>query len=118
MRRCAIISINVFLRVQDGYRRRRPFWSRESWRRYLTASLLPFCAFAIMAAMAVAVDLKLPITGDGGSFARGMWVAGMLIFMLLGAAGLVIAVEWLHQGEPSRQFVLPSWLVRQHDKTA
>jgi hypothetical protein len=60
----------------------------------------------------------LPIVGAPHSSARGVWIAGMLFFMLAGAGGLVTAVEWLAGGEASRQFTWPHWLGGRRDEAA
>ena len=36
-------SIDMLLWTRAGYLRRRPHWTRESWRRYLTACVVPIC---------------------------------------------------------------------------
>jgi hypothetical protein len=104
------ISIDILLRARAGYLRRRPYWTPDSWRRYLKACSVPVGALVIMVLMMAALEWRLPIVGASRSTTRGFWAAGTLVFMVLGAGGLVSAIEWLNQGDPSRQFALPRWL--------
>lgn len=99
-------------RIQEGYRRRRPYWTADSWRRYLLACTIPLGAFAMMIAIAVAIDMKLPVVGASRSALRTVWVSGILLGLLVGGVGLSVVVGWLTDGEPSRQFSLPRWLTR------
>jgi len=100
-----ILGALVF-RAHAGYVRRRPYWTPASWRGYLAACVLALGALLISVGMMVAIEWRLPIAGASNSSARGAWAAGMMGFMVVGVIGLVIAVEWLADGEPSRQFGL------------
>jgi len=60
--------------------------------------------------MMTALEWRLPLVGASRSTVRGFWAAGILFFMVIGAGGLVSAIEWLNEGDPSRQFALPKWL--------
>lgn len=104
--------LDLSLNARTGYLRRRPHWTRKSWRRYLIACALPAGAIAVFVSMMVAVEQRLPIVGPPGSTARGLWILAMMTFMLVGVGGLVAAIAWLGQGEPSRQFPWPRWLAR------
>lgn len=97
-------------RIYAGYRRRRPHWTADSWRRYLLACTVPLGAFAMMIAIAVAIDMKLPFVGASRTALRAAWVSGILLGLLVGGVGLSVVVGWLNEGEPSRQFSLPRWL--------
>ena len=112
------ISIDILLRARAGYLRRRPYWTPDSWRRYLKACSVPVGGFVIMVFMMAALESRLPIVGASRSTARGFWAAGALVFMFIGTGGLVSAIEWLNQGDPSRQFALPRWLTLGRGKTA
>src|SRR6266545_4135958 len=111
------ISIDILLRARAGYLRRRPYWTRDSWRRYLKACSVPVGALVILVCMMAALEWRLPIVGAARSTVRGVWAVGTLVFMLIGAGGLVTVIEWLAQGDPSRQFALPRWLTRGRSKT-
>ena len=108
----AIILIDLLLTAREGYRHRRPYWTADSWRRYLTACAVPVGALVILAGMLAALEFRHPWIGPPRSTTRGIWVAGSLVCMLIGAGGLAIAIAWLAQGEPTRQFNWPRWLVR------
>ena len=112
------ISIPILLRARAGYVRRRPYWTPDSWRRYFKACSVPVGALVIVVLMMAALEWRLPIVGGSYSTARSFWAAGTLVFMVIGAGGLVSVIEWLHQGEPSRQFALPSWLTLGRGKPA
>lgn len=113
----AYILGDMVLRARAGYLRRRPYWTPDSWRRYLTACSVPVGALVIVVLMMVAFEYRLPIVGAGRSIARGFWAAGILFFMVIGTAGIVFAIEWLNEGDPSRQFALPRWLTLGRGKT-
>lgn len=104
------ISIALLLRARAGYLRRRPYWTPDSWRRYLKISLVPVGALVIMVLMMVAFEWRLPVVGASRSTTRGLWAAGTLVFMVTGTGGLVSAIEWLNYGDPSRPCALPRWL--------
>jgi hypothetical protein len=104
--------IGLVLQICAGYQRRRLYWTRESWRRYLIASSIPVAALLIFAAGEVAFELRLPIVGAARSTTRELWIAGMVLLMLIGAAGLGGMVSWLAVGDASRQFEWPPWLRR------
>ena len=106
----AYIAIDLVLRAREGYLRRRPHWTRESWRGYRKLCLIPAGAFLVMAAMMTAIELRLPIVGASRSMPRMLWVLGTVLFMLVFAVGLIMVIERLREGEPSRQFEWPRWL--------
>jgi hypothetical protein len=108
----AYISIDLCLRARAGYLRRRSYWTPESWRRYLTACLIPTGALLILVCMLVALDWRLPILGAARSTTRSIWAMGTVVFLLIGAGGLVAAIESLFNGDPSQQFAWPRWLTR------
>lgn len=109
----AYYLIVIFLHVRTGYRRRQPHWTGESWRRYLTAAVIPFLALVGVFAMAAAVDWKLPIAGASRSPLRGVWVGAMMVLMLFAIVGITLVVSWLRDGDPARQFEWPRWLRRE-----
>lgn len=99
-------------RAREGYVRRRPHWSAESWKRYLRACLVPIGALIMVAASLVALEMKLPIVGASRSALRTVWATGMAVFLILGGFGMAVVVGWLTDGEASEQFALPRWLSR------
>jgi hypothetical protein len=104
------LSIDIVLSARAGYLRRRPYWTPDSWRRYLKACSVPVGALVIVVFMMTALEWKLPLVGASRSTVRGLWAAGILVFMLIGAVGLTSTIGWLNEGDPSRQFALPRWL--------
>jgi hypothetical protein len=112
------ILVDLLLRARSGYLRRRPHWTPESWRRYLMACSVPAGALLIIVAMLTAHELRLPIVGAAHSTARSVWAAGLVVCLVIGGGGLVAAIDWLAEGDASRQFVLPRWLSRGRDQTA
>lgn len=103
------IGIALVLRARAGYLRRRPYWTQESWRRYLTACTIPVGALVIVACFLVALEWRLPILGAAYSTTRSIWAAASIVFMVIGALGVVAAIEWLAKGDPSRPFAWPHW---------
>jgi hypothetical protein len=112
------ISIAILLRARAGYLRRRPYWTADSWRRYLRICLVPVSALVIMVFMMTALEWRLPFVGVSRSTTRGLWVASTVVFMVIGTGGLVSAIEWLNLGDPSRQCALPRWLTLGRGKSA
>jgi hypothetical protein len=100
----AYIVGSLLLQAHAGYRRRLPYWTRESWRRFLTFCAMSGAALAICIGMAAAVDARLPIVGAAYSTMRSIWVLVMMAFMIAGAGGLTSAVFWLSDGDESAQF--------------
>jgi len=119
VRRVALgyLLVDWVLQARSGYLRRRPYWTRESWRQYLFACSVFAGAIAIMFAMTLAVDWHVPIAGAARSVTRFAWVGVALVFMFIGAVGLASAVHWLTHGDPSRQFELPRWVGGRHESS-
>lgn len=105
-----IIGLGLVLHAFAGYRRRRQFWTADSWRRYLLMTAIPLAAFGGMITMMALVEWGHPIAGAARSTARSIWVGGIVAFMLVGAGGLVLVIQWLHDGEASHPFPLRPWL--------
>jgi hypothetical protein len=106
----AYILIDLLLRVRAGIVRRSPYWTRDSWRRYLLACTVPVVSLIMMVLMMIALERRLPFVGASQTPARAVSATVMLVFMLVGAIGTVMVIEWLHDGDPSRQFAIPRWL--------
>jgi len=89
-----------------GYQRRRPYWTAESWRRYLRLSALPVLALILLFGEMTVFDSgpNRTIFGAPGSTLREIWILIDLGLMAFGAIGLVVAITWLRSGEPSNQF--------------
>jgi hypothetical protein len=112
------IACEVAFRAWSGYVRRRRYWTSESWRRYLTACAVPVISLGMLVFMLFALEWRLPFIGARRSTARGVFAAVSMIFMIVGSVGLVTVIEWLHEGDPSGSFTLPSWLRRRRPHIA
>jgi hypothetical protein len=102
-----VILIDMLLTAREGYRRRRPYWTADSWRRYLAACAVPVGALVILACMLAALDYRHPWVGAARSTTRAIWAAIMTVLIVIGGGGLAIAVQWLALGDPTRQFNWP-----------
>ena len=98
------LTLDIVLMARAGYLRRRPYWTAESWRRYLAScAIYPFALLAPLG-IAVAVDLKLAVVGAPGSLLRAAWIGAALVGLLVGAWGLVRAISCLTEGDPAQPF--------------
>lgn len=101
------IVLDFLLMARTGYRRRRAHWTRDSWRRFFAVCAIPVGALLILAWMLAALEWRLPIVGAARSSVRALWAAGSIVLLLIGAGGFAVAIGWLAEGEPSRQFTWP-----------
>ena len=106
------ITAPLILRTRMGYVRRRPHWTAQSWRRFLLVCSIPITALLMLVAMLFALEWRLPIVGARQSMTRSIWATASVVFMLVGAGGLAIAISWFADGEPSGQLQWPKWLAR------
>jgi len=98
------------LRVRTGYRRRRPYWTRESWVRYLRLAAMPVAAVAVVLFMST--DSGMRLMGSPQSTTRGVWIVILMALLILGGVGLPIAVDWMERGAASEQFTRTRWFQR------
>ena len=108
------MTIWFSLRIRMGCRRRRPYWTRESWLRYLRLAAMPVAATIFVLAMST--ERAIRMMGPAQSTTRGVSAAVLVLLLLLGAFGLATAVDWLTRGEPSDQFTRRSWIPRRRSK--
>jgi hypothetical protein len=101
--------------VRKGFLLRRPYWTRESWMRYLRLAAIPVAAIAVVLYLS-SFDSLPPVFGPRGSATRRFFVIAMVLLLLFGAGGLAVAVNWLTDGEPSQQFTRTRWFQRQRPK--
>ena len=89
-----------------GYQRRRPYWTAESWRRYLRLTAMPVFVLILFFAELALFDVKAirPVFGAPHSGLRTVWILIDFALMGFGAIGLAVAIGWLERGEPSEQF--------------
>ena len=98
------VQLYLVLTVLAGYRRRRPYWTRESWQQYLRACALPFGAVVLGLGLVAAQDYHLLVVGASKSTLRLVWAAALLVLMFGGVWRLTNALGWLTDGDPSQQF--------------
>jgi hypothetical protein len=104
------IGIRLIVRARAGYVRRRPYWTAESWRRYLIACSVPAGALLILVCMLAGLEWRPTMFGAARSATRSAWGAVTVVFMIIGAGGLAVAIESLATGDPTRQLRWPRWL--------
>ncbi len=107
------IPILLGLRIRKGYLLRRQHWTRESWLRYLRLAWVPVAAIVVFFALVLMFDHGPRVFGSPGSPTRRTFIAVALALMAFGASGLMKAVNWLADGEPSQQFTRTRWFQRQ-----
>jgi hypothetical protein len=102
------------LRIRTGYRRRRPYWTRESWLRYLRLIAMPAAATIFVLGMSTETGLRM--LGPARSTTRNVSAVVLVVLLLFGALGLARAVDWLMEGPPPDQFTRRSWMPRRRSK--
>jgi hypothetical protein len=105
------MTIAFAVRVRAGYLRRKPYWTRDSWLRYLRLAVMPLIALAVVLYLS-SFDMSSNALGAPRSATRTVVAVSVVIAMLVGAFGLVAAVDWLGKGEPSEQFTRTRWFQR------
>lgn len=106
------VAIWIGLKIRTGYRRRRSHWTRQSWVRYLRLAVMPVVALALVLYWS-SFDFSTHTFGAPESATRLVWVGLMLSMMILGALGVIVAIDWMERGEPSTQFTRTRWFQRQ-----
>lgn len=106
----ATSTIWLGLTFRAGYLRRRPYWTRDSWLRYARLASLPMVAILFVLIMSTESGMRL--MGEARSTTRALWALALVILLILGATGIVVALEWLRKGDPSVQFTRSGWLSR------
>ena len=98
--------------IRRGYLRRRPYWTRESWIRYLRLAAMPVGVVALFFALVLANDYQPEVFGGRDSTLRLMSAFFDIALMFVGVIGIVMAIGWLTDGEPSAQFTRTRWFRR------
>lgn len=102
-----IIGVIGVRSLRDGYRRRRPHWSRGSWLRFGATSGIGL-ALALAPAMAEIGRAAGWFSRDGLTRNQlGGWIVAMLIVMCVGAGLLGASLSWFAKGPPEKPF--PRW---------
>ena len=99
------------VKIRSGYRRRRPYWTHESWLRYLRLAVMPVAALVLVLLLS-SIDPASSVMGAPRSPTRIVWLVIMLAMMILGVSGFTAAVDWMEKGEPSEQFRRTRWFQR------
>ena len=108
------ITIWFGLRIRSGYRRRRPYWTRDSWLRYLRLAAMPVAATIFVLVMST--ERAIRMMGAARSTTRSVSALVLVLLLLFGALGLARAVDWLMEGAPSDQFTRTGWMGRRRSK--
>lgn len=105
------VPVWLAFRIRAGYLRRKPYWTRDSWLRYLRLAVMPVVALALFLYMS-SFDTSSNSLGAPHSTTRAVVAVALVAMMLLGVFGLIAAVDWLAKGEPSEQFTRTRWFQR------
>jgi hypothetical protein len=100
------------LTIRDGYLRRKPYWTRDSWLRYGRLAIMPVIALGLVLFLS-SFDMSSNALGAPRSPTRTTWAVIVLAMMLIGVAGLMRALDWMTSGEPATQFTRTRWFQRQ-----
>ena len=110
--------------VWTGYQRRKPYWTRESWRRYLRLTAMPVIVLVLVLGEIYLFDARLydanlfrSVFGPAQSAQRLAWILVDVILGVLGTIGVMNAIDWMLRGEPSEQFTRTQWF-RQRSESA
>ena len=102
------MTVWLGLKIRAGYRRRRPYWTRESWLRYARLAAVPVAAVVLVLAMSTGPAIR--VMGAPQSTTRSVGAAILVALLLFGAVGVVVALNWMLRGEPSEQFTRRRWI--------
>ena len=101
------------VKARAGYLRRKPYWTRKSWLRYLRLTAMPVVVLiAVLWVSSFDMSVTWSILGGPRSLTRVFWVVILLGMIFLGVGGLIRALDWLTKGEPSEQFTRTRWFQR------
>ena len=100
-------------KIWRGYRRRQPYWTGQSWRRYLLLTAMPVGVLVAFFALVLAFDARPNLFGSRESALRTIFALFDVALMLVAVAGVMRALDWLERGEPSEQFTRTRWFQRQ-----
>ena len=99
------------VKIRLGYLRRRPYWTRASWLRYLRLVALPVIALIVVLWLSSGYPSWI-VLGAPRSALRSVWIVIIFALMILGVSGVIRADDWLTKGEPSEQFTRTRWFQR------
>lgn len=87
---------------RDGYRRRRPHWTRRSWTRFATAIFVTLALGAVGLGMASGVVLG--VYHGMTPLQHGLYFWTMMALSLLSSLAFAVLWSWFALGPPERQF--------------
>lgn len=107
-----VIAAGILYWLQQGYRRRRPFWARDSWLRFTAVCGIGLLFVLAPAGLELVEAHGIITTREMSTDGRGLLALSMLALMLAGAIVSVMSVGWFAYGEPTHPF--PS--LRHHER--
>ena len=99
--RAAILLVAFGLIAYGGYRRRRPVWTRASWRRFALLLCLCLALSALSFRMAFGVDHG--VYQGMTPLAHRLYFYTLMVSGLIGDLGTFGLIIWFARGRPSRQ---------------
>src|SRR5262245_18107811 len=86
----AFTMLWLALKIAMGYLRRRPYWNRDSWLRYLRLALLPVLAVTFVLVMSTEWGMSLTRGASGAT--RVVLATVLVTSLMLGAVGLAVVL--------------------------
>lgn len=108
----ALITADAAWQIRVGYRRRKPHWTAQSWRRFLAVSAVPAAIFLVFIVLTIWFEVDRTPFGAPGSDTRRAFVGVLIVSMLLGLIGCVLSLMWFRYGRPDKQVEWPQLRVR------
>jgi hypothetical protein len=97
-----VIAVSAVFRLREGYVRRKPHWSRDSWTRFARALVLVGFPLLLPLMMGIAVDSGLYAKVGASDTFRGLWVTAMILLLIGGVTAGMIVTSWFAKGDPSK----------------
>ncbi len=107
-----IIVTDLVWQVRVGYRLRRPHWTPQSWRRFLSVTAVPLGMLILGVALMFWFEADRTPFGAPGSDLRRAFVAVLIVSLVFGLLGSILALMWFRYGRPDKQFAWPQVRVR------
>jgi hypothetical protein len=97
-----VIAVGAVFRLREGYVRRKPHWSSDSWTRFTRALLVLGLSLLLSVFMGIAVDSGLYARVGASDAFRGLWVTAILLLLIGGVTAGVIVTNWFAKGDPAK----------------
>ena len=111
--RLAVVGFVLYRLTVRGYRKRRPTWSPDAWRRFGVLVGASLATIAVGWAMAWSVDLRIYDRYGFSPGARSAYAGGLVTLSILGTLGAVGALLWFANGRADGEIRWPRWARRQ-----